>query len=150
MRKLLISTFSIFLVAVLLFQTSCKKDEVTNTGGTTDCPTATYPVTGLWTGTYSVDNNSTPARFYSFSIYPDGTVLTKGLLADSEFSYSSGTWTLNGNAFSATITNFLSPSITQKVTATFSNTGTLTNATWQDTVNPYGLLTGTFSNVVRN
>lgn len=151
MRKLLISSFSIFLAAILLFQTSCKKDEVAATNNT-PCPTATYPISGLWTGTYSSNSSLGTASFYSLTIYPDGTILTKGLISPGNYGYGTGTWTLNGNTFSATTSNMAvlpGDVITQSMTATFSNTGTLTNATWHDTVNRWGLQSGILSNVVR-
>lgn len=124
---------------ILLCQVSCKKDDTGN---------ATYPISGLWIGTYTGGGVTTP-RFYSLTVFPDGSVLTKGDISTG-FAYSQGTWTLTGNNFSATITTFSSPSVEQKITATFSNTGTLSGATWQDLVNPGGsLLSGDFQNLQR-
>lgn len=126
-----------------LLLSSCKKEYVHTP--------PRYPIEGLWIGTYSVA--SMPEQgdlFYSFVIYPDGTLLTKGKGGDEQDHYSSGTWTLNSNnIFSATISTFYPGTgarITQSITATYSNTGQLTNGTWHDTDNPYGSpLSGTYS-----
>src|SRR4051812_45798768 len=115
---------SAFVALLLLFQTSCKKEKTINT----------YPIAGLWIGTYSADGMSIPPRFYSLSVFPDGSILTKGDISNG-YAYSKGTWTLTGNAFSATITTFTTPTVTQTIHANYSNTGVLTDATWEDQFN---------------
>ncbi len=134
-----------FLAAILitlLFASSCKKDSAPQT----------YPIQGLWTGTYTVDN--LPAQgslFYSFIIYPDGTLLSRSKGGDGNYYYTTGTWNLVGNAFTGTITAFFSPgsnaTITQSVAATYSNSGTLTNGTWMLTSG--GTQSGKFSTLLR-
>ena len=124
------------IAALALVQFSCKKD--------TQEATKTYTIEGLWIGTYSV--NSLPAQgalFASFSIFPDGTVLTKTEASDGKFYYSNGNWSLSGsNIFTATVTTFVTPyggsPVTQQITGTFSKTGTLSDVTWIDTNNPNG------------
>lgn len=142
--------FSTFLMSILLV-TACTKETEPKAP-----PAPTYPIEGLWIGTYSVD--AMPAQgqlFYSFAIYPDGTLLTKSKGGDGKFYYSSGTWTLSsGNVFNGTITTFdtynSASRITQTVTANYSNTGKLTDGTWKDTFNPHGAgLTGKFSTFQR-
>jgi hypothetical protein len=150
MKKLLKSFFALATLVVLTFQISgCKKD----------CPaptTTTYPIQGLWIGTFSVD--AIPGQgslFYSFVVYPDGTLLTKGKGGDGKFYYSSGTWTLSSsNVFSGTITSFVTPNsgspVTQSITATYANSGTLVDGVWNDTNNPNGTpLKGKFSTMQR-
>ena len=123
-----------FAISIALFQlASCKKTEAQMQ--------AVYPVQGLYIGTYSV--NSVPAQgdlFYSFVVYPDGTMLTKSKGGDGKDYFASGTWTLTNNIFSGTITTLVAPNggapVTQSITATFSNTGTLSNGVWAATTNP--------------
>ncbi len=57
------------------------------------------------------------------------------------------------NYISGTISTFYPNSglpVTQSITATYSNTGKLTNGIWNDTDNPFGsLLSGKFSTMQR-
>lgn len=103
---------------------------------------STKSIHGLWIGTYNATQK--PAQgdlFYSYIIYPDGTMLTKGKGGDGKFYYSTGTWTLNGNNFSSTIVSFVTPNngapVTQSINGTYSDNGTIT-AVWADTNNPNG------------
>jgi hypothetical protein len=78
MKKVLMISLATFLFAMtaLLFQlTSCKKA----VGQTNyDCPPPIYPVEGLYTGTYSVSSKPDQGNlYYSFVVFPDGTLLTK-------------------------------------------------------------------------
>ena len=149
-------------LVAFLFISSCKKDVVTNTvikqdtttiiQHDTTIATVVYPVEGLWIGTYTVNNDPTAPGVYfqSLSIYPDGSILTKGLGADGNYYYASGSWTLSGsNVFSATIIsiNFPGPPVTQVITATFSDTGKMTGGVLVDTQN--GTQTETFSTLLR-
>ena len=138
--------FAAFL-ATALFISSCQKDSSTPTPTPT---VTTYPVEGLWTGTYTIDNNPSESGvyFYSYAVYTDGSILVKGTGADGETYYSSGQWSLsNSNVFSATYTtiNFGGPQVTQSLTINFSNTGKMTDGTWKDTAN--GTETGKLSMV---
>ncbi len=143
-----------FALSVLLFQlTSCKK---VNAQTTTNCPVATYQVAGLWTGTYSVTSLPSQGQlFYSFVIYKDNTLLTTSKGSDGKFYYSTGTWTLsNTNVFSGTIVSYMSSysglPVTQNITGTYSDAGTISNASWNDTKNPNGgPLAGQFSTMQR-
>jgi len=134
------SILLLFLVTTFAVS-SCQKDPVS--------PSATtYPVQGLWIGTYTVDNNpSQPSSyFYSFAVYPDGTILIKGVGADGITYYSTGSWKLSStNEFSSTFTtlNFDGPQVTQTITVDFSDTGKMTNGVWTDIKN--GTQTGKFS-----
>lgn len=115
------------LALSLLSITSCKKD-------------TTYPVAGLYTGTYTVDNQaSLGSFFYSLDIYPDGSLIVKGGGTNNTFGYATGTWVLTGSAFVATTSTIGSSGqpVTQSITATFSNKGTLSNGIWKDIINPY-------------
>ena len=136
------SILAVFLVAALA-ASSCKKDPTSSTPAT-----PTYPVQGLWTGTYTVDNNpsETGSYFFSYAVYPDGSILVKTLGADGNTYYSTGNWTLsNANEFSATFTtmNFNGAQVTQTITANFSDTGKMTSGIWNDLKN--GGQTGKFS-----
>ena len=122
-----------FLTALAV--SSCQKDSTIPTPAT-----PTYQVEGLWIGTYTIDNNPSESGvyFYSYAVYPDGSILIKGTGADGNTYYSTGKWTLSdSNLFSAkyiTI-NFNGPQVTQTITANFSNTGKMTDRIWSDTKN---------------
>jgi hypothetical protein len=133
MKKLLKSFFVLATLTVLTFQIcGCKKD--------CPAPTATYPIQGLWEGTYTVGaGNPVPAgtSFYlSLSISPGGKVSYKGkgyYNGSSDYiTFADGTWTLNGTAFAFNVTtiNYAlgNPQQTQTGTATYnSSDGTLTS-----------------------
>ncbi len=153
MKKIFFASIALttFAASLLLFQmTSCKKATAQIS------QTTTYQIAGLWTGTYSV--NSIPSQgqlFYSFIIYKDGTIVTRSVGSDGKYYYTAGTWTVSAtNAFSATVTSFVTPNsgspVTQTIIGTFSNSGAITEATWRDTNNPNGAgLAGSFSNMLR-
>ena len=145
MASIALTTFAMTLA---LFQmSSCKKADAETT--------KTYPIEGLWIGTYSVGTIPEQGNlFYSFIIYPGGVLLTKGKGGDGRDYYSTGTWTLtNSNTFLGTISTFYPNTgqpVIQSITATYSNTGKLTNGIWNDTDNPYGSpLAGKFSTMQR-
>jgi hypothetical protein len=129
LHKLLPAT--VILALFCSFLTSCKKDAEEPKG-------PTYPIAGLWIGTYTQDQLSKQSSYaYSFSIYPDGTMLTKGAADDGSIHYSSGTWTLTSDSlFSATITtiNVYETPVNQNISAIFSPKGTLTNGVWANSV----------------
>ena len=137
MKKILLSATSFFAMTifVLCFQTSCKKETITNTVTKTDTVfQCAKTINGLWVGTYSVNSNpSQGLLFYSLSVYPDGSLLYKTKGGDGNFYYAKGTWTLSSsNIFSATLTSFSTPTVTQNITATYTNSGTLINGAWSD------------------
>lgn len=141
MRKVFMTSLpmTVFAVVTLLFQlTSCKK-AVGQTNN--DSPATTYPVAGLYTGTYSV--NSKPDQgnlYYSFVVFPNGDLLTKDVTEYGDTVYQKESWTLSSDStFTATIATFSIPSVIQNITGRFSNDGKISNAIWQDTYNPYGI-----------
>jgi hypothetical protein len=140
--RLLVQITTIFLSAFLL--SSCTKESINS-----------YPIEGLWIGTYSVDGLPSQGEyFYSLAVYPDGKLLTKSYAPDGKDHFSSGTWSLSSdNTFKATIVTFSpnsgSTAITQEMTATYSTSGRLTNGTWSDTVSPYTKNKGKFSTFER-
>jgi len=160
MKKLFISIFAvIFISAIIILPISCKKETVVQSTPCPTpvpcpvCPTPTYPIGGLWIGTYTVDQlPSQPAYHASLAIYPDGTVVAKGQGATGAYGYAAGTWTLStSNILTTTVTTIGTGGqpITSVGTFTYSNTGTLTNGTWRETINPYGPLTGKYSTFQR-
>ena len=127
--------FACFLTSLFAFS-SCSKD---STKPTTPA-TPTYPVEGLWIGTFTVNNNPSQSGtyFYSYAVYTDGSIIVKSIPADGNTYYSAGKWALsNTNVFSATFTsmNFNGPQVTQTITANFSNIGEMTDGTWTDKIN---------------
>lgn len=132
------------LFAILLFASSCQKQD--------SSASPKYQVAGLWIGTYTVNNDKTApgVYFYSYAVYPDGSILTKGLGADGNYYYSTGNWKLSStNVFTATITTliFNGPAVTQTLTANYSDKGKMTDGVWADTKN--GVQTGNFSTMQR-
>ncbi|MDN3657160.1 hypothetical protein QWZ08_16040 [Ferruginibacter paludis] len=139
-----------FVLTSILFQmTSCKK---TTVQAGDNCPPAAYPVTGLWEGTYQTDQVNHIATYCSFTIYPDGTFMKRAqVISSTEYELTRGTWKLNGTLFEYQDTSILpysGGSIINKAKLTFSDTGTLTDGTWQDLSGQ--TYTGTFQNMRRN
>ena len=156
-----------FSLAIVLFEmSSCKKATAqTNTiydtikviihDSVKYCPQATYPISGLYTGTYSVNSNfNIPGQFdYSFTVYQNGTFITRTSQSGGT-TFASGKWNLSAsNIFTATSTSFFGISgspVTQVFTANFSNSGVLTNGIWRDSINTNSKpLAGTFSTMQR-
>ncbi len=146
MRKLFMGSIALttFAAAIAIFQiASCKK---TNAEPPRECPTPIYPVAGIYTGTYSVTTMPELGnRYYSFAVFPDGTLLTKGLTEFGDTAYHKGNWALSPDSvFTATIKTFTTPSVIQNITGIVSNDGKISNATWQDIYN-----SGQFSTMQR-
>ena len=147
MGSLVLTAFSL---AILLFEmSSCKKataqtntvhDTVRVTVRDTFCPN-THPIQGLWIGTYTVDSiYNVPGVFdYSFSIYPNGTFITRGKLATGTF-FASGTWNYTNNIITGTTVSIITPGInpvTQVFKGKNSSTGVL-SGTYRDSINTNG------------
>jgi hypothetical protein len=103
-------------------------------------------------GTFTVNNDPSAAGvyFYSFSIFPDGSVLTESQGSDGNYYYNKGTWALSADTlFSATIDsiNFPGPAVTENITATFSDSGVMKDGTWTESAN--GSQSGHFSTMQR-
>jgi hypothetical protein len=134
--------YAIFFAVISTF--SCTKESIKS-----------YPIEGLWLGTYTVDAlPGSGERFYSLVVYPDGKLLTKSKSSDGNDYYSSGSWTMSSdNNFKGTVTTFYpisgSNAVTQEITATYSKAGQLTNGIWRDTVNPFTKHQGKFSTLQR-
>lgn len=88
---------------------------------------------------------------YSFVVFPDGTLLTKGLTGLGDTAYQKGNWSLSTDStFIGKIQTFTTPSVFQTITGTFSNDGKINNGSWHDTYNPFGNgLAGKFSTMQR-
>jgi len=107
----------------LVFISSCKKDS----------PAAiTYAIQGLWVGTYT---NTMGTFFFSFSIYPDGSLSYKSKDANNVTYFADGSYALNGTTFTFSVLTINAPT-TQDIqtgAGTFSSSkGTLTNGTGSD------------------
>lgn len=131
MRKILFNSFVllIFALSSFVFQiTSCKK-------ATAQTTSLSYPIQGLWIGTYTVDGQSSIGeQYFSFIIKPDGTMIadTKGA---SEQHIAIGTWNLTGTSLTCTY---------HYIYGSASNTGVTQTASmiWDKA----GKLSGTWSN----
>lgn len=137
----------LFAASIVIIEMSCKKTV------TAQCPTATYPIAGLWIGTYKTDQVAHDPLYFSFVINPDGTLIvkSKGAPPAQPTIYGTGTWTLTGNVFSFAFSTInYSSVVSQKGTLTFSNTGVLSGGTWQNTSSDNGAFyTGTYPTMVR-
>lgn len=88
-----------FAIAVLFFSaifTACKKESASSPNNTA--------IAGVWAGQYGYDNDDAEF-FYSFKIKADGTMEEIDSFGEQ---IGEGTWTLNGNTFTATH-HFLPP-----------------------------------------
>jgi len=117
----------------LLVFSACSKDSAT-------VENDQYPIEGLWLGSFTVDNDprQPDTYFYSFSIFPDGSLLTKSLGADGKYYFNTGTWRLSEDSvFSATIVsiNYPGPAVTESITANYSASGEMTNGKWTEIAN---------------
>lgn len=143
MKKLFLAslTLTFFAAAIMLFQmSSCKK-----AAAQTPNP-KTYPIEGLWVGTYTVDGQPNKgSQYYSFILKPDGTMIQDGKDANQQ-AISIGTWTLTGTILSCNFTSIYGVSgtgVTENATAAWSDTGELTSGVWS---NPSpGTGSGTFT-----
>jgi hypothetical protein len=147
MKKLLSFVFVVLFASLLLLQISCSSDDRENNQAALS--STTYPISGLWIGTYTAVLSDNGPLFYSFVIYPDGTIVTKGEMHLGVYAYSTGTWTLTGDTFTAVITTMERPFFTQQITGTFSNTGVITDATWEDIESEFPFNSGEFSTMER-
>jgi hypothetical protein len=146
MKKLFMASAALitFAIAMTLFQiSSCKKSTAQNS--------ATYPIQGLWIGTYTVDGQpGLGEQYFSFIIKPDGTMIN-----DTKFSnqqhLAPGTWTLSGSTLSCTFTSVYgipqNIGITETSTATWDNKGKLTTGIWKNVAPLTGSGTFTLSRV---
>jgi len=145
MRKLFLSSFVIttFVFSIAIFQlSSCKKEDTPSTATPT-----TYPIEGLWIGTYSFDGQpSLGQQYFSFIIKPDGTMISDTKLSNQQY-LALGTWSLNGSILTSAFSYIYGPApgagTAQTTTATWDNTGKLTG-TWKN-VSPDNGVTGTFT-----
>lgn len=138
----------LFLILfVISTQLGCTKNNTTNNNPT---PTS---ILGLWAGTAITTGGTTP-QYFSLIVKADGTIIsdTKTSSNLSSQYFSVGTWSLNGDLFTYSISNVYGNTLpsyigqTQTGSATFSSqTGNLTNGSW---TNPSPFSSGTF-NVVK-
>lgn len=97
-------------------------------------PEKTYPIAGLWIGTYTVHDPSIGEQYFSFVIKPDGGLIvdSKG---DDQQHLAIGTWSVTGTTFTAEYTYVYgiasNVSVTQTATAEWDATGKLTG-TWMN------------------
>lgn len=135
---------TVFVATNIIFQmSSCQKSEAQTS--------TTHTIQGLWIGTASTNGSGLPPQYFSLIIKPDGTIISDAKTQGNPNSQylSVGTWTLNGNNFSYSITNVygnMAPTYigqTQNGTAAFSSTdGSLAGGIWN---NPSPASSGTFS-----
>lgn len=102
------------LLATLVIFQSCDKD---------DSVDPTYPIEGLWIGTYNIIEavESGHSFHYSFFIRNDDTIQVQGVGADGNTYYAIGTWSLNDTTFNASFstTNLGQQGVVQNATAVY-------------------------------
>ncbi|QNA43524.1 hypothetical protein [Lacibacter sediminis] len=121
-RKISMLPLFVFL---LLSLDSCKKEAAP----------ITYKIQGLWVGT--IGNPTSTAQPYALSIKANGQITFEGYAANT-YHFGTGTWTLNGDSFTANVTTLYGISsnvgVQQKLEATFnSSTGILNNGKYVNT-----------------
>src|SRR6185437_7457877 len=81
------------------------------------------PITGLWVGAYYLTGDAIDSFMYQLDIRTDGTVYTIGSGTNQTAGYASGPWTLNGTAFSASLTTMagVTPENPQTITAKYDS-----------------------------
>ena len=90
---------------------------------------AAEPIVGTWDGSYHYSGSSTEYA-YSLRIKSGGIIERTNGNSATASADGIGTWTLNGNQFSATYQNLPSKTITYTITGTFDATAnTLTGQT---------------------
>ena len=126
---------SLKLVTVLLLSalsqvSTCKKDSVEKT----------YPIEGLWIGTFNYDratSSNREAQYFSFIIKPGGSLLVESHDGGADY-FAKGNWTLNGTTvqFNYVYTNSVfSVPLSQTASATFKKTGKLESGKWNNDSN---------------
>src|SRR5260221_13709527 len=128
MKKLFLS-FSIG--ASLLCLVSCSKT-------VTPPVTNPNPITGLWAGTYQIDDAVyLGSYYYGFDIFADSTIIEQGGGTNGAIWTATGTWALSADSiFTATVTttDLTRYSTIQTIRAVYhSKTGVLSNGTWSNT-----------------
>ena len=112
-------SFLIVAIIPVIFGTlSCKKEN----------SNPSYQIAGLWEGTYVF--KSQPPLYFSFTIYPDGSLSYKSKGDNGYTFYAVGSWELNGSTFTYDVTTTNNPGgieVDQTGTATYQNNGTLSN-----------------------
>ena len=114
-----LSNYFLIACTTLITITSCTKS-------TPAAKPTTYPINGLWIGTYSYQTQ--PPLFFSFSIYPDGSLSYKSSGTNGYTFYAIGTWNLADTIFTYHVVTTNNPGGTQSTqngTAIFKSTGTL-------------------------
>ncbi len=111
------------LVALSVLFATCDKED----------PVSKYPIAGLWIGTYTF--KSQPPLYFSFTIYPDGSMSYKSKGDNGYTFYANGTWVLTGDKFTYDVMTVNNPGGIQSHqvgSATFSDKGKLTNGVNKD------------------
>jgi hypothetical protein len=142
-----IRNFALALVSTV-FILSCTKDD----DDTTPPVPPTYPVEGLWVGTYTVDGQGPTTYPYAFSFQPNGVVVASGQGDNGTIYVSTGTYTVVDSVIKAdykTVNYDRGYQVSQKATLRYHSDGTITDGVWQDNVNPAGHLEGKFQNLKR-
>lgn len=92
MKKIIFIIF--LLVSTLTSIISCSKKDNTTTP---------HSINGLWIGTYNTPLNENVPYFFSFSVYPDGSLSYKSKGKENTTFYAHGTWLLDGSTFSFSV-----------------------------------------------
>jgi hypothetical protein len=84
------------------------------------------PIVGLWVGTYKVQGgNAADSFYYSFTISPNGTMISDAIGPTNNVDATAGSWQLAGTNFTASVTELDagSPLFVQSLTAVYDSTG---------------------------
>lgn len=117
-------TLSIFIILITL--SSCLKSTISPT-------ITTYPIQGLWVGTYK-DFNLDTSFFYSLSVHPGGNLSFEAKSINNVIYFGPGTWTLKADTFKFVVSsNYSGTPLVQTGVAVFDSTkGTLSKGLVSD------------------
>ena len=121
---------TVVILSALSQVSTCKKDSIDKT----------YPIEGLWIGTYKYDPVTSPnkeAQYFSFIIKPGGSLLVESHDDDADY-FAKGNWTLTDNTiqfnYVYTSSVFGVP-LSQSASATFKKSGKLESGKWNNVSN---------------
>ena len=135
-----INIYRIFFLLGVVFSLNiifiaCTKENDNHDPITPACPTAKYPVSGVWEGTAQTDQVQHAPSYQGFSVFPDGTFLRRfKVVGVNEIALCKGIWKLSGKVFEFRDTTIAYSGgfiITQANFKFHDSLGTLSDGKWQ-------------------
>ena len=105
-----------------------------------DPPKQTYPIEGLWIGTFKYDPGVSPnqnPQYFSFIIKPGGDLIVESIDAGVKY-FARGSWSLNGTTLQCNYVytnSVMGTTLAQTATSTYDNSGKLVSGKWNNVSN---------------